>query len=816
MLMKAFFGIENKIAGRALWSAWRHGLCAVLLIWSLPAALGQSPLSPVVAQKPETTNAPVSQAAPDAATMTRTIEEKLARARADLAAAKTLDTLNGTNVPSGISLRDFAIQRGLLERLVRLYEQQLSYIAELEAARTLRAEQVNEARLPKGFAGPRQHSILQLDALRESIQMEQQEVSSGETALKTLDKLIEEHQSTLKQAEESLRQINEKIERSPSANDQENRIWMRDLERLRSQVATATMAVLDLERQIRMERLAGHRARLDLLQKQLVIVRASATFTDEDMEKVSNRLDAGQRDLEKEIADALTRQQSADRSLEDARKTLQQAQARKEVGNNQIARLTGQLELRREETETAQNNVKMLRFLLQIAVTERTIWELRFAAYRSGGIGTVRDIRRQLDQADQRVNLWKNYYQQEMETCAGQIAQLEARLADMDPASDRAPLVRGELASLRERDDMFLRVVRGVGEAERLVDRLREGVKDASDNLPFYSRLGDAFSDARTVLGRVWGFELFVAQDTITVEGQKITGKRSVTVGKIVTAVLILVVGYWLARRVADFLQSLFVRRFKVEANQANLIRQWFRVVLIFALLLFSLASVKIPLTVFAFAGGALAIGLGFGLQTILKNFVSGIIILFERPFRVGDVLDVAGQRGTVGSIGIRSSVLQMWDGTDTLIPNSVLLENNLTNWTYSSRAVRFTVGVGVSYGSDPKRVIQLLGEIAGSHAEVEKDPKPQVLFTNFGPSTLDFELRFWVDVTRASSAQVASDLRQRIVGTFAEHALVMAFPQQDVHLDAGGPLQVQLVRSQGTHSAAKGTKHQAGKKERS
>jgi small-conductance mechanosensitive channel len=301
-----------------------------------------------------------------------------------------------------------------------------------------------------------------------------------------------------------------------------------------------------------------------------------------------------------------------------------------------------------------------------------------------------------------------------------------------------------------------------------------------------------------------------VAQDTITVEGQKITGKRSVTVGKVITAILILVVGYWLARLVADFLQSLIVRRFKVEANQANLIRQWFRVVIIFVLLLFSLASVKIPLTVFAFAGGALAIGLGFGLQTILKNFVSGIIILFERPFRVGDVLDVAGQRGTVASIGIRSSVLQMWDGTDTLIPNSVLLENNLTNWTYSSRAVRFTVSVGVSYGSDPKRVIQLLAEIAERHEVVEKDPKPQVLFTNFGPSTLDFELRFWVDVTKASSAQVASDLRQRIIGAFTEQGLVMAFPQQDVHLDSGGPFQVQLVSNQVAQPSVKTTELEA------
>ena len=221
-------------------------------------------------------------------------------------------------------------------------------------------------------------------------------------------------------------------------------------------------------------------------------------------------------------------------------------------------------------------------------------------------------------------------------------------------------------------------------------------------------------------------------------DGQKITGKRSVTIGKIVMAVLILVAGIWITGLLTRLVEPIIVRRLKIEANQAGLIRRWLRALLVACLVLFSLVSVKIPLTVFAFAGGALAIGLGFGMQTILKNFVSGLILLFERPFRVGDVLDVGGQKGTVTSIGLRASVLQLWDGTETLIPNSSLLENNVTNWTYSNRKVRFTVTVGVAYGSEPRRVIQLLSEVAERHGLVEKEPKPQVLFTEFGDSTLD------------------------------------------------------------------------------
>lgn len=199
-------------------------------------------------------------------------------------------------------------------------------------------------------------------------------------------------------------------------------------------------------------------------------------------------------------------------------------------------------------------------------------------------------------------------------------------------------------------------------------------------------------------------------------------------------------------------------------------------------------------------------------MQNVLKNFVSGLILLFERPFRVGDVLDVGGQKGTVTSIGLRASILQLWDGTETLIPNSSLLENNVSNWTYSSRKVRFSVTVGAAYGSDTRRVIQLLGEVADRHGLVEKEPKPQVLFTDFGESALLFELRYWADVLKANAAQVGSDLRQMIAGAFAENGIVIAFPQRDLHLDTARPLAVKIVPPSGAPALAdphRGPDHQ-------
>jgi small-conductance mechanosensitive channel len=679
---------------------------------------------------------------------------------------------------------------------VRLYEQQISYTTELETVRSRRSELAHEAQAWTGFAEPRSHSILVTDALQEGIQMERQEITNSESALLVLAKLIEDQRASLNQAEEKIRQLNEQLEgeRSKSATAANRLIWPRELERLRSQTAAATVSVLDLERQIRQERLTGSRVRLGLLQQQLVMASAGATFIDADMATVNARFDTEQRQFERELAEAQTRRGSAAQALDTAREELRRAQAPLGAAPSQITRLTEQFELRRAQLDAADTAVNGLRFMLQAGTFGRTIWEVRYAAYHSPSVETIRQTSSRLEHFMRQVELWKAYHRQELEGASSQVTRLETRLAALDASSEIAPLVRERLTALRERDGMLLRVLRNVERGERQIQRMHEELREAAGNLPFLGRVRNAFSDTRSFLGGLWNLELFVAQDTITVDGQPITGKRSVTLGKIISAILILLVGYWLADLISRIMEPIFVKRFKIEANQANLIRRWLRVVLVFGLALFSLVSVKIPLTVFAFAGGALAIGLGFGLQTLLKNFVSGIIILFERPFRVGDVLDVAGQRGTVSSIGLRSSVLQLWDGTETLIPNSTLLENNLTNWTYSNRVVRFNVNVGVAYESDTRRVVQLLSEIADRHGLVEKEPKPQVLFTDFGESALNFEMRFWVDVVKANAAQVASDLRQMIAGTFAEHGIVIAFPQRQLHLDTTQPLPVQIM----------------------
>jgi small-conductance mechanosensitive channel len=196
---------------------------------------------------------------------------------------------------------------------------------------------------------------------------------------------------------------------------------------------------------------------------------------------------------------------------------------------------------------------------------------------------------------------------------------------------------------------------------------------------------------------------------------------------------------------------------------------------------LLAIISVGIDLTSLAFIAGALSVGIGFGLQDVIKNLVAGIIILFERPFRVGDWVVLGGVEGKIQQINIRSTELLSFDKTSVIIPNATLISSTVTNKTHDDNMSRQSVTVGVAYGSDVEKVSKILLECAAEHKLVMKNPAPYVLFKDFGASSLDFELRFYVkDINSGWTAP--SDLRYMINKRFIEEGIEIPFPQVVVH----------------------------------
>jgi small-conductance mechanosensitive channel len=184
-------------------------------------------------------------------------------------------------------------------------------------------------------------------------------------------------------------------------------------------------------------------------------------------------------------------------------------------------------------------------------------------------------------------------------------------------------------------------------------------------------------------------------------------------------------------------------------------------------------------LTIF---GGALGIGIGFGLQAIVTNVVSGLILLFERPIKVGDIIQVNNECGEIKNVGLRATVVETFDNSEIVIPNSELVIGTVTNWTLGERRVRVKIPVGVAYGTNTTKVLEILMRCANECPMVLSNPPPNAIFLSFGDSSLDFELRVWIPEFN-DRLTVLSELNQEINNAFELAGIIIPFPQRDLYL---------------------------------
>ena len=197
-----------------------------------------------------------------------------------------------------------------------------------------------------------------------------------------------------------------------------------------------------------------------------------------------------------------------------------------------------------------------------------------------------------------------------------------------------------------------------------------------------------------------------------------------------------------------------------------------------------AISALGVDLTRVTILAGAFGVGIGFGLQNVVNNFVSGLIMLFERPMKLGDTVQIADVSGTVERIGMRSSTLRTYEGADVIVPNASLISDRLTNWTLGNTRRRIDVRVGVAYGTDPQKMLALLLSAARGNREVLAHPAPMALFMGFGESTLDFELRVWADAVDRW-VQIRSELALDVHRMLGDAGIEVPFPQRVVHVKA-------------------------------
>jgi potassium-dependent mechanosensitive channel len=255
-----------------------------------------------------------------------------------------------------------------------------------------------------------------------------------------------------------------------------------------------------------------------------------------------------------------------------------------------------------------------------------------------------------------------------------------------------------------------------------------------------------------------------------------------VTIGRILLAAVVIYLASTLSWFVRQLVDAEVRSSTRVDPAVGNSIGTLLHYALITLAVFVALAALGVELQNFAIVAGALGVGIGFGLQNVVNNFVSGLILLFERPVRVGDTVVVDEEWGTIKRIGLRSTVVVTFDRSELIVPNGDLVSEKVTNWTLSDPMARVVMPIGVAYGSDVTQVLDLLRASAYVHPQVLREPEAQALFTAFGDSALEFELRVWVRELR-HRFEVRSAVLAEVDRTFRKAGIEIPFPQRDLHL---------------------------------
>ena len=731
---------------RGVWP-WRSARCAITGIGLLLAAS-------VTAQSPLATPAPPvasTASAPTAADWAA----RMAQARADHARL-----LAEGDAPAGDERKREST------RLLSL----LAARVEAAAASSPPAPQAPPA--PAALGGNPPYPVTSVDALRDQRDSLHAQQSALALALKAIDAEVAAAAQARRKADENQRLRQERLERGQGGADAAQLFGEFDLARLQARVAELELVQAAEERVLARERLARLNEPLKAIEQEIERVRRQQRLDDDDLEKVRAGIES-----------------------QAARTGAEQERAAAELARRQ-RRIQGQGEAAARELEARRGEVAALAELQAIERNEADIWAFRQQVIEAAGDARRRrDMAAALERAIEQVQARRRSAVEQAELLRSEQRLQRARLAarDTDGAAPGAEL--DALAALQRQIAVHERILERLARSAVLLERSRNDLDVAVAPTSVREWFDRVRAGAVDLLRRIWEFEIFSATETSRVDGRTVNVEYGVTVGKSLGALLLFGLGYWLAAGLGERLRRLMVARLGVSLQVARVLHRWLMWLLALVVLLLVLRMARIPLTAFAFLGGALAIGVGFGAQNVIKNLISGVIILFERKVRVGDTVTIGGVSGTVTAVDLRATTVRGFDGVETLVPNSNLLENQVSNWSSGSPLVRRSLSVGVAYGSDTQRTAGLVLDCARRHAAVLAEPAPEVLFDDFGADALMFRLQYWLRLDGPRTGPgIDSDLRFEIERALREADIGIAYPQRDVHLDTRTPLRVEVA----------------------
>jgi small-conductance mechanosensitive channel len=720
------------------------------------------------------------------------LDAAIARIESRLAEARIQSNMAQTNAVSGEPIERERLSRQFLTAL----NTQARSLERLKEIRKLNQGRVKEAESWRGFAVQPPYPITMVEQLRN-------EVASQRSEAQTMPMLVAIYERTLarlaKSLDESQRELRLAANEAENSTSQDLSAHERlQLAELRVRTQETMIETADLERLVAIESLAGRRDYIEFLDRKLATAEANSRFSQKDLDEILIRVKKTSESLQAELNQAIASDTVSRQELDIARTNLRQAEL--EPANSpdragRLAELRSSLTAVQAEADTSEIKIDVLRGFFLLANFTQSVWEDRYWATGERSLAELRVKQRHYSHEIADWQQWKTLLENRLASAVSESLLYAVQAADAKPSPVERQMIQKARAAVDARSAQYQRALVGLALAGAVAQRLNAELEARISHATFGGKLKNGMDAVGSLLRRLWRTELYIAEDSTIANGQKISIPRSITLGMVVIALAIFIAGMIAARQASHGIAGLVSRWLKAEQQTTDLLAQTTGVGIAIAALLVAMASVRIPWTVFAFVGGALAICIGFGAQTLVNNFISGLILLFERSIRVGDIVEVNDQRGKIVRIGPRNSIIKRGDSVDVLVPNSQFLEKTVVNWTLTDDLVRYKVTVGAAYGSQPAEVTRLIAQAASEHPRVVNEPAARVLFDDFGDNALVFTLEFWIRLQpQGDGGAVRSELRHRIYALLTQAGIVLAFPQRDVHLDSARPLDVRLV----------------------
>ncbi|MGA8879533.1 MAG: mechanosensitive ion channel domain-containing protein [Azonexus sp.] len=708
-------------------------------------------------------------------------EALLAEARRQQEAAR----LEDGSAPATDDLPANERQR-VLDRLVLVYGERVNLIDETATLKKSAAEMQDKPALAAEFSGPPPYPTLRIDALRDEFDLMRERLKHRESTRLVLENQKQGLIEAQRRASEALRLADDRLARAKGETELKKERANRELAALRLQLSEAELTNVGIV-------LQGAQAEIQALelstaetQRLVTRVLASQTLPREDVDKQQTRL----RDALSKLAGEIDR-----RAAINTRRLADRERLAKSLAAGDPSEATGrQLKLLDETLETDRMEMTALRWLQTIGQRSIDSWDHRFVVLGSGDAAARESAIAELGRIKADLETKRPLLRELEATEQEAIAQQELRLKDALLDSEATAREAAILETQKQRVQAIQRVELAVTKMDRQLGRWMGdfGVSAKSAAPRDWKVIA---LQAVGLMKQVWNFELFAVEDSTVVEGKTVTTSYGVTVGKSIGVLLLYAFAYWLFAMLTRLLGRLMVRRFKVDPQVASVMRRWLMIAVSVVLIILILNLARIPLTAFAFMGGALAIGIGFGTQTIIKNVISGIIILFERKIRVGDIIAIGGTTGHVTAVDLRASTVRSFDGVEALVPNSTFLENQVVNWTYSNSRIRREIKIGIAYGSPVRQAADVIVGCALEHGQVLKEPPPEVYLEDFADNAILMVLIFWVELSPTlSGRRVDSDLRFMMEKRLAAAGIAIPFPQRDIRVSVAEALPVRMV----------------------